>query len=122
MPTREYHFVGLDTSSEFGVTKFKCALRGSLTGDMADRAREEAEQVLDKPLFVTSSGTPEIEVVICGATVQALFGRNCDQLPIVTVTDLDTANDPERLWEQRRQDLEKAGFSEIPAALYSVEG
>jgi hypothetical protein len=120
--TRNYFFVSLDKNAPHGVTQFECRVIGANLEEMDGAAERASHQHLKgDPLFITSSGIPEIEIVHARADVQRVYVRNCDHPPLVTILDLDLSDDPEKFWKERERQLQERGFRQIPATVYVVE-
>lgn len=72
------------------------------------------EKKLPNPTLLFESGIPEFTVVLEKGQVAAVFCRNADLLPVVSVYDLDYENDPDAARQEFEIGMHKQGYQRIP--------
>ena len=89
-----------------------------------DAARAKAKQAAEsklrpgfKALLLHESGVPDIRIVLEGGRVAAVFYRNSNPPPSITVTDLDYAEDLDQEGDEVLNVLEREGYDHIPFLL-----
>lgn len=90
--------------------------------DVAQQAMDAAvgiakDENLATPTLLFEAGTPEIRVILNSGEVSAVYYRNSEVAPAVSVTDLDYADDTEKEKARVLYELEAGCFTLLPHVL-----
>lgn len=78
-------------------------------------AKEEARaNGLPEPKLLFECGSPELRIILEGGAVVRVYYRNAEIPPIITVTDLDLGNEPEKDGGKVYASLKAGGFELLP--------
>lgn len=99
------------------------AIRVGMAHGQQEKAGQRAQEAATKqlanmglgaPIFLYENGIPDLRIVLEGGKVAALYYRNSEMPPTVTVSDLDYSDSPEKDGGKLLRILEGEGYEFMP--------